>query len=68
MSNQANIPTELTGDEITAIFQSLDATLGAKILLAQLIGTIFDGHHLGRLTMPYRLIHRHLLYGLMVHL
>ncbi|KAK0219946.1 hypothetical protein IW262DRAFT_1461099 [Armillaria fumosa] len=38
MANQADITTELTGDDITAIFQSLDATLGAKILLAQLIG------------------------------
>ncbi|PBK59806.1 hypothetical protein ARMSODRAFT_770348 [Armillaria solidipes] len=38
MASQTNIPTNLTGDGITAIFQSLDATLGAKILLAQLIG------------------------------
>ncbi|KAK0482201.1 hypothetical protein IW261DRAFT_1022972 [Armillaria novae-zelandiae] len=38
MANQANIPTELTGNDITAIFQSIDATLGAKILFAQLIG------------------------------
>ncbi|PBK94951.1 hypothetical protein ARMGADRAFT_72417 [Armillaria gallica] len=38
MANQADIPTGLTGDDITAIFQSLDATLGAKILIAQLMG------------------------------
>lgn len=38
MDNQTTIPAELKGDDITAIFQSLDATLGAKILLAQLIG------------------------------
>lgn len=68
MANQADIPTELTGDDITAIFQSLDATLGAKILLAQLIGTIIGGYYLGHLTMTYRLIHRCLLCGLVVHL